>query len=452
MLGNTGALLTRRRLLGSIGVVAAASLITACSQPAAPVPTAAPSQSATLPPTSGQPTAAATQPTASTALVAAASAPSTAAGKLRFITWGDINETNLRAKYVNEFVQKNPQIQVQYTPTPQNYWDALQTQMAGGDAPDLYYLEPAHVVDLQCRGALLEIDSYVSRDKYDLSDFYKDGITEYTIAGKLWALPRDFANQDVFYNKDLFEKAGIALPPKDFNASGWTFDDFLQACQKLTQGSGPSKQFGFAVPTGFRAYMAFVWSNGGDVVSDDLKTCTLNQPNAVEALQFLDDLVGKYHVAPRPADMAQQTADTLFFTGRVAMTISIPANLGTYRKQIKSFHFDVAPPPMGPHGKARRVGGGGAGYGIYGKTKAPDAAWELMKWVTSEDVQKQEVDGGTSMGSRLSVGDYFVKVNQGKDPSNVGMFVQASKSYLHTDPHANGWLQAQNVLSKDLSG
>jgi len=242
------------------------------------------------------------------------------------------------------------------------------------------------------------------------------------------------------------------LPPKSFDASGWTFDDFLQACQKLTKGTGATKQFGFAVPTGFRAYMAFVWSNGGDVVSSDLKSCTLDQPNAVEGLQFLDDLVGKYHVAPRPADMSQQSADTLFFTGRVAMTISIPAQLATYRNQIKNFHFDVAPPPLGPHGKVRRVGGGGAGYGIYGKTKAPDAVWELMKWVTSADVQKQEVDGGTSMGSRLSVGEYFVKVNTGKDPNNVEMFVQASTSYLHTDPHANGWLQAQNVLAKDLSG
>lgn len=373
------------------------------------------------------------------------------AATLRVVTWGSVDENKIRQDYLNAFAKSHPSIQVQFNPIASNYWDALQTQMAGGDAPDLYYLEPAHVVDLQCRGALHDLSPMVSRDKYDLSDFYRGGIDEYTIDGKLWALPRDFANQDIFYNVDLFEKVGVPRPPKSFDAPGWTFDDFLHVCQKLTGGTGPSRTYGFAVPTGFRAYMAFVWSNGGDVVSADAQKCTLNEANAVEGLQFLDDLVGKYQVAPRPADLQSQDATTLFFTGKVGIVINIPANLGQFRKQITHFRWDVAPPPLGPHGTKRMVGGGGAGYGIYGKTKSPDVTWELMKWVTSVEVQKKEVDGGTSMGSRLSVGDYFVKVNQGKEPENVAMFVQASKDYLHTDPHASGWLQAQNILAKELS-
>lgn len=374
-----------------------------------------------------------------------------ATGRLRMVTWGSVDENKVRQDYLNQFTRDHPAIQVQFNPIASNYWDALQTQIAGGDAPDIYYLEPAHVVDLQCRGALYNLSPMVARDKVDLSDFYKGGIDEYTIAGKLWALPRDFANQDVFYNVDLFDKLGVPHPPRKFDATGWTFDDFLAACQKLTGGSGAKRTFGFAVPTGFRAYMAFVWSNGGDIVSPDLKSCVLNQPNAVQGLQFLDDLVGKYQVAPRPADLQSQGADSLFFTGKIGMVVNIPANLGQFRKQITSFKWDVAPPPLGPHGTKRQVGGGGAGYGTYGKTKSPDAAWELMKWITSADVQKKEVDAGTSMGSRLSVGDYFVKVNSDKQPSNVGMFVEASRAYLHTDPHASGWLQAQNILGKELS-
>ena len=75
-----------------------------------------------------------------------------------------------------------------------------------------------------------------------------------------------------------------------------------------------------------------------------------------------------------------------------------------------------------------------------------------MQWITGVKVQEQEVDSGTSMGSRLSVGDYFVKVNQGKDPQNVQMFVDASKTSLHTDPHASNWLEVQTILGKELAG
>ncbi|MCL5946535.1 MAG: sugar ABC transporter substrate-binding protein [Chloroflexi bacterium] len=396
-------------------------------------------------------TASRQQSTSHSTAAQAANNPNAAAVKLSFVTWGSVDEIKTRQHYTAQFNTAHPSIHVSFAPVTGNYWTAIQTRMAGGDAPDVYYLEPGHVLSLRCRSALLDLSPYVARDKFSLSDFYSRGITEYTIASKLWALPRDFANQDIFYNVDLFQKAGVSLPPKRFDAKGWTFTDFLAACQKLTSGSGPTKTFGFAVPQGFRAYMMFVWSNGGDIVSPDDRKPTINQPDAVEGLQFLEDLIGKYHVAPTPADLQTQNANNLFYTGRVGMIVSIPAQLALFRKSAKSFQWDVAPPPLGPHGTKRWVGGGGAGFGVYGKTPHADQAWQLMQWVTSATVQKEEVDAGTSMGSRLSVGQYFIKVNQGKDPANVKMFVEASEHNLHTDPHASHWLQIGNLLTKEFA-
>ena len=391
------------------------------------------------------------QQSAATGVTAPATGKPGGAVRLSFLTWGGLDETKARQAYTAQFNKAHPAIDVSFAPVPGNYWTAIQTRMAGGDAPDVYYLEPGHVVSLRCRDALLNLSPYVARDKFDLSDFYPDGPVEYTIDGKLWALPRDYANQDIFYNVDLFKKANIPLPPAKFDAKGWTFADFLAACQKLTNGTGPTKTYGFAVPQGFRAYMMFVWSNGGDIVSADTKTATINQPNAVEGLQFMEDLIGKYHVSPTPADLQAQNANDLFYTGRIGMIVSIPANLSQLRAGAKAFQWDVAPPPMGPHGTKRWVGGGGAGFGVYGKTAHPDQAWQLMQWVTSVDVQKQEVDAATSMGSRLSVGKYFVQVNKGKDPQNVQMFVDASTQYLHTDPHASHWLKIGDLMTKEFS-
>jgi multiple sugar transport system substrate-binding protein len=405
----------------------------------------------------GGPVATASPPAVATGAAPKATvAPAGAAGggpaQLSFVTWGGVDEVKVRQTYTNQFTKANPTTKVTFTPAPQNYWNVLQARMAGGDGPDVYYLEPGHIVELQCRNALLGLDSYVQRDKFDLSDFYPDAVREYTIGGKIWALARDFANQDIFYNVDLFKQKGLPLPPQKFDAKGWTFNDFLLACQQLTSGNSPNKTYGFAVPQGLRSYPAFVWSNGGDIVSSDNAKPAIDQPNAVEALQFLEDLIGKYQVAPKPADLKGTNANSLFYTGRIAMVFSIPANLAQFRSGVKGFQWDVAPPPLGPHGTKRQVGGGGAGFGVYGQTKFPDQSWQFMQWVTSVKVQEQEVDSGTSMGSRLSVGDYFVKVNRGKDPQNVQMFVDASKDSLHTDPHASNWLEIQTLLGKETSG
>ena len=402
-------------------------------------------------PASTAPSATTVTPHTATVAPAAAAAPSTLV-QLSFVTWGGVDEVKTRQTYTDQFTKNHPAVKVIFTPTPQNYWNALQARMAGGEAPDVYYLEPGHTIELQCRNALLALDAYVQRDKFDLSDFYPDAVREYTVGGKLWALARDFANQDIFYNVDLFKQKGLSLPPKKFDTTGWTFNDFLLACQQLTSGTAPNKTFGFAVPQGFRAYMAFLWSNGGDIVTSDDAKPALDQPNAVEGLQFLEDLIGKYQVAPTPADLKGQNANNLFYTGRIGMIFGIPAGLSQFRSGVKGFQWDVAPPPLGPHGTKRQVGGGGAGFGVYGQTRFPDQSWQFMQWITGVKVQEQEVDSGTSMGSRLSVGDYFVKVNQGKDPQNVQMFVDASKNSLHTDPHASNWLEIQTILGKELAG
>lgn len=382
---------------------------------------------------------------------ASSTAPTARPSQLHFETWGGVAEIKTRQKYTDEFVKSHPTIKVTFTPTAfGTYWSALLTRMAGGDAPDVYYLSPKYVVDLRCRGALLNLSPYVQRDKYDLTDFYPGAVEEYTIAGKLWALARDFANNDIFYNVDLFKKNGVPLPPKKFDATGWTFATFLSACRKLTSGSGPTKTYGFVVPQGF-AYMAFIWSNGGDIVNTNATKPAIALPNAVEGLQFLEDLIGKYHASPTPADLQSQNANDLFYTGRIGMMVSLPAALSQFRQGVKGFHWDVAPPPMGPHGTKRWVAGGGAGFGVYSKTKVPDQAWEFMQWITGVKVQEEEVAAGTSMGSRSSVGAYFVKANQGKAPENVQLFVDASAHNLRILPPISNWLQISNVLTKELA-
>lgn len=428
-------MITRRAFLNTAAAILPALALAACGGPAS-IATSAVSSTAVAP----------------KATVVPAAVVVTSPAQLSFVTWGSVDEIKIRQTYTDQFTKDHPAVKVTFTPTPQNYWNALQARMAGGEAPDVYYLEPAHIIELQCRGAVLALDSYIQRDKFDLADFYPDAAREYTIDGKLWALARDFANQDIFYNADLFKQHGIPLPPKRFDAAGWTFSDFLSACQKLTSGSDPTRTFGFAVPQGYRSYLAFVWSNGGDIVTSDNAKPAIDQPNAVEGLQFLEDLIGKYQVAPKPSDLQGQSANSLFFTGRIAMVFGIPAGLAQFRSGVKGFQWDVAPPPLGPHGAKRQVGGGGAGYGVYGQTKFPDQSWQFMQWITSGKVQEQEVDSGTSMGSRLSVGDYFVKVNQGKDPQNVQMFVDTSRNSLHTDPHVSNWLEIQAVLSKEMAG
>ena len=348
--------------------------------------------------------------------------------------------------WANRFQQKT-QVKVEATGGVADYNNKLVGAFAAGSAPDIYrYLQanipmPAAVE----RNMLLKLDPYVKRDKYDLTDFRKDSIELYRWKGVLYALPRDYGLQLIFYNTDIFQKAGLPPIPGDWSDKTWTFQKFLEACVRVTTAD----RYATFVPRGERLWGSFVYSNGGAVVKkngEGLATeVALAEKGATDALQFMQDLIYKHKVAPLPSEEAGLgKPEVLLQTGKLAMWITNPGGNANF-KTVAGLPYDVGVFPLGAAAK-RGVGGGGTGWGASAQTKLPDEAWAFISYISSKEAELDEVKIGQTTPSRISVGtgtDY-----SSPPPKNAKAFADGQE-FVVRDPVHSKWPDvARDVFTK----
>jgi multiple sugar transport system substrate-binding protein len=361
----------------------------------------------------------------------------------------------VRNNWATQFSEKNPGVTVEHQPIPQEYATKIQTLYAAGTPPDIYrYLqENTPIVTVVEKDLHLQLDDLIARDKYDLSDFRPDSIELYRWDSKLYALPRDYGNQNLFYNINLFEAAGITPPTADWEDKSFTFAAFLDMVKALTKKSGDrTEQWGFLVNRGWRPWASWVYNNGGSVVRKNeqgLATeITLTDANAVEALQFLQDLMYKEGVAPRPDIESEMGGFELFASGKVGLMLTNPTDVSRFRT-IESFKWDVGTLPIGK-AERRGTGGGGTGWAIARGTKHPDEAWEFLKFISSAEAQLDEVRVGGTTPSRTSVITSKDFADPSKPPAHASAFAQAQE-YVVRDPVHPRWPEVfQRVLTPNM--
>ena len=256
-----------------------------------------------------------------------------------------------------------------------DYYTKLQTTVAGGTPPDVFY--PAtHVANAYAsKGALLTINEYVERDGIDLSVYDPTILELYMIDGQLHCLPIDHAALVVYYNKELFDAAGV-----DYPQDGWTWDDFLATADAMTMDvddDGMPDQFG--VDT-FRNYWPMVvWTNTDRGLFDDIRHPTefygMDQ-GVIDSVQFVADLILEHNVMP--SDEQRADISDLFAAGKSAMQV-----VGHWRMQRylgSGFDFDMAPLPLGESGESVNRADGSC-FAISADTEHPEEAWELVKFL-----------------------------------------------------------------------
>ncbi len=173
--------------------------------------------------------------------------------------------------------------------------------------------------------------------------------------------------------------------------------------------------------------------------------CVLDGAPAVEALQFMQDLIHRHRVWPE-----QLPPGASFAGGQIAIQEDAPAGLGNRRREIgDKFTWDVVMHPRGKSGKQYVAAGGGAGWTIDAATKAKDAAWVFLKHVTSREEQTRLCQAGGTIGSRRSVmtDPGFLQT----PPEHVRLFVDGA-DYLHMDVRVAGWADVEKVFNEELAG
>ena len=364
---------------------------------------------------------------------------------IRLIAWGNPTEYAAREAPLALFHETHPGIRVEFIHTPEDYMTKVQTMVAGGDYPDVMFLGNGEIPSFVQRQQLLALDSLIERDNFDTSDIFPANLALYNVDGTQYGFPVDAPNKQIFYNADMFEAAGVEPPSSDWADESWDWEAFLEKARALTDKE--NNQWGWQVKTDFRSWWVWVTANGGEFFNEDGTECVLNQPAAVEAFQFMADLIHVHEVAP-PMDVASEMGGaTLFESGITAMETWWPA-IGYMRENIgDKFVWDIAPHPAGAAGKT--CTGGGTGHAISAFSQHPDEAWEFLKFVASPECVEPWTDIMGIVPPLQSVAESEVFLKPGEPPMHINVFTEGA-AYLRPDPRHPKFTQAAQIAGSEL--
>lgn len=437
-----GKTFSRRQFLAMAAGVGAGALATAC----APQPPAA-APAATTKPAAPAATAPPAAPAATTKPAAAPAAGDRP--KVSCMFW-DAAVPGYREAAMKKFneAQSKYLLDYQFVAPQPKYYEKLTVMMAGGAPPDLFILTTAWLPEYWRNNVLLNIQSYVDRDKYSLDDFPKIAMDAYKYKGGFYGLPDNVTGWCIYYNSDIFDEVGAMKPTAQWNDAKWTTDDFMAACEKITKkdASGKTTRFAFDISTAYLPLGIFLSMFGASYTDNALepKECTLDRPEAIKTLQFLADLRFKYGYAPRPEALSEMKANEMVQNGRLAM--SIGGGWGLSAWEPYKFKWDIGHFPKGP---AKRDN-----YTFYypltiaKASKVPDGAWELLKYY--EDVAiKQIVQEGGLQGTRISDMKNLFAASP-KPPKSRSALVDSVQNFGWLDPRLTNWEEVWRAIQTEL--
>lgn len=251
--------------------------------------------------------------------------------ELTFMYWGSNMEKQAIQQMIESFNKSHPDIKVVGQHVTGDYNTKINTLMASNELPDVAYLPTSLAKKWALEDKILDFTQY--EEKFpELKERVKQSYLYYE-PGKHVGNTTASEIEMMFYNKSLFEEAGVDLPPTK-GEDAWTWDEFVKTAQKLTKDSNgktaddpkfnPEKvvQYGVSIPSTFQGWLPLVLSNGGNIVNEAGTEFTLDTPEVKEVFQNIHDLIYKYHVAPTPVQMENMPASSVNLqTKKVAMVI-----------------------------------------------------------------------------------------------------------------------------------
>ncbi len=284
---------------------------------------------------------------------------------------------------IERFEQQHPNVRVTYTSgiLKRDYSEWLGDQYLLGEEPDVFMVLPEDFGMLCQLDALEPLDDFIAQDDAVERDaFYRAALENGMEDGTQYALPYECVPTLMFVNKTLLEQEGISVPEND-----WTWDDFYRICAQVTRdtdGDGTIDQFG---SYGYSWRDALI-SNGTSLFSDDGMYCRLGEPQAVEAIAFVQKLEKLY----QDCDITSISFDE----GKVAFRPFLFSDYRTYQpypwriKKYSNFAWDCIPMPCGSSGgNSSELSTVMMAIGSRSHHKA--LAWEFLKEMTCSEQTQQ---------------------------------------------------------------
>lgn len=283
--------------------------------------------------------------------------------------------------------EAHPEWEVSLEAVPQSgFMEKINMQLASGELPDVIRIPGLNAQSWIRQGSFIPLDAYIQASRLDLDDFFPGPLEQFRWQEQLWGLPDTAAPEVVFFNKEMFDQAGLAYPSDE-----WTYEDMRRAAIALTrdaQGRSPSDP-GFdpqhIVQWGWNGGLTFFWQRhlvrpfGGDFCANpDCTLMSFTSPPTVAAAQWWADLTSREHATLYDPYGGSQTGvpGDPFISGSAAMGYNGFFAVGQLN-EAGAISYDIVQPFVAPDGR-RYTPLSTNGYLVSATSAHPQAAWELV--------------------------------------------------------------------------
>jgi multiple sugar transport system substrate-binding protein len=274
------------------------------------------------------------------------------------------------------------------------------TAIAGGTAPDVVAIDLIYLPEFNEAGQMTDLTAQAKALPF-FDKLSPSHIRLATYEGKLYAVPFSAEASVLVYNKDLFKKAGLdpEHPPANFA-------EIEQDAQKITALGGDIKGFYFSGScAGCNVFtmLPLIWASGGDILSKDGKTATLENDAVRSTLSLYRKMWESGYVPQGAKGDSGTNFFTGFATGKVGMAALGAFAIGLLKEKYSNIDFGVGPLP-GQNGGSASFAGGDS-IGIPAGSKKVNEAWEFIQWCLKDDTQINEFAKNGSIPVRTDIAE-----------------------------------------------
>lgn len=309
---------------------------------------------------------------------------------LNYSIWDSFQEPGMSA-IAEAFEDQNPNIQVNVEVTPwDQYWTKLESSAQGSSMPDVFWMHSNEIANYAEGNVLMDLNEVTENSELFSLNQFPDELTElYSTEDQLLGIPKDYDTIGLWYNKALFDEAGLDYPTDD-----WTWEDMLTAAEELTDEE--AGVYGVLAPLNRQeGYHNFIHQNGGYVLSDDKMQSGFREDETIEAVQWYADLSVEHGVSPTGNQFADNSNMTFFQSGRGAMGFFGSWMTGQMlENEYTAENADVAALPQGQEAATLF---NGLANSVSAFTDHPEAAQAFVEFVSSEEAMMIQGEHGSAI-------------------------------------------------------
>lgn len=360
-------------------------------------------------------------------------------GDIHYAFW-DVNQQPYLEACIEEFYKEYPDVNIILEPTVwADYWTKLEAAATGGSLADVFWMNGPNIAKYAQGGILMPVEDMISEYGLDTANYPEGLINLYNIDGTQYALPKDFDTIGLWYNKAMFDAAGLDYPTDD-----WTWDDLKAAAEALTTDDVYGFAAGFDTQSG--VYNT-IFAAGGYVINDDKTASGYDLEATQEGIQCWIDLM-EAGVSPSQASLEETTSNTQLLNGQVAMAFQGSWFLAQVVDADIKDDLDCVELPSLNGNKATVIHG--LGNCIFAGTENPEAAKAWVAFLAGETANTISAEMGAAIPALAGTAQAWVDAHP---EYNLQSYITSSEEYSYAYPasvNTGEWNQYESDNLKNV--